>query len=95
MPEIPQSVIPFLIGGAAGAGYGAWRAPGGSRTRGAVIGGTGGVGAGLGLATANALLDSSPGRYVAGSPGVAAATSLGGAGLGLAAGCCHPPAGAH
>lgn len=86
MSEIPQALIPFLIGGAAGAGYGAWRAPGGSAGRGAVIGGTGGLGAGLGLMTANALLDSEPGRHVVSSPGVAAATALGGAGLGLAAG---------
>ncbi len=89
MPDTQNIIansLPFLLGSAAGAGYGAYRAPGGSRGRGAVIGGSGGTGAALGLLAVNKLLESPQAKFIAGSPGVAAATALGGAGLGLTAG---------
>lgn len=85
MPDLSHT-LPYALGLSAGAGYGAYRKPGGSRSRGAVIGGAGGLGAAAGLSLTNALLKSPQAEFVASSPGVAAATALGGAGLGLSAG---------
>ena len=81
--NLATNSLPYILGASAGAGYGAWRRPGGSATRGAIIGGAGGLGAAAGLALTNALLKSPQAEFIAGSPGVAAATALGGAGLGL------------
>lgn len=81
-----EHVLPTLLASLAGAGYGAYRAPGGSRVRGGIIGGLGGAGAGAAFSGANAFLDSPLARHMQDSPTLAASMVLGGTGLGLAGG---------
>lgn len=80
-----------LLGGstALGAGFGALRKPGGSRLRGAVIGGTAGLAGGAGLLGANEFMDSSHMRNVKDTSwqaptvlGATAGATAGGVGLG-------------
>lgn len=80
-----------LLGGstALGAGFGALRKPGGSRLRGAVIGGTAGLAGGAGLLGANEFMDSPHMRNVKDTSwqaptvlGAAAGATAGGVGLG-------------
>ena len=80
-----------LLGGstALGAGFGALRKPGGSRLRGAVIGGTAGLAGGAGLLGANEFMDSSHMRNVKDTSwqaptvlGAVAGATAGGVGLG-------------
>lgn len=77
-----QLLLPALLGSVAGAGYGAYKAPGGSRVRGALIGGLGGAGAGAGLTSATEFL-SSPYAKTIDNSGVRSALTLAGAGTGL------------
>jgi hypothetical protein len=81
-----ENALPTLLATLAGAGYGAYRAPGGSQLRGGIIGGLGGAGAGAAFSGANAFLDSPLARHVQDSPALAASLVLGGTGLGLAGG---------
>ena len=74
-----------LLSSLAGAGFGAARKPGGSRARGAVIGGTAGLGGMAGLLGANAFMRSPLAEYLR-ETGLQAPVILGGTGLGLAAG---------
>ena len=80
-----------LLGGstALGAGFGALRKPGGSRLRGAVIGGTAGLAGGAGLLGVNEFMDSSHMRNVKDTSwqaptvlGATAGATAGGVGLG-------------
>jgi hypothetical protein len=80
-----------LLGGstALGAGFGALRKPGGSRLRGAVIGGTAGLAGGAGLMGANAFMDSPHMRNVKDTSwqaptvlGATAGATAGGVGIG-------------
>ena len=80
-----------LLGGttALGAGFGAIRKPGGSRLRGALIGGTAGLAGGAGLLGANQFMDSTHMRNVKDTSwmapsilGVTAGATAGGVGLG-------------
>jgi len=75
-----QRLIPGLVLGAAGAGYGALQSPGKSRLRGAVVGGTAGAGAGLGLEAARTFIQSPHGAPM--SDGGNTASLFGGAALG-------------
>ena len=88
-PQLLQTL--GLLGGstALGAGFGALRKPGGSRARGAVIGGTAGLLGGAGLMGANAFMDSPHMRNVKDTSwqaptvlGTAAGATAGGVGLG-------------
>lgn len=79
------ALLPAALAGTAGAAYGAYQSPGGSPLRGALIGGMGGAGAGLGLSAANSFLESPMARKLE-SPGVNSGIVLGGAGAGLSAG---------
>lgn len=75
-----QRLIPGLVLGAAGAGYGALQSPGGSRIRGATIGGVAGAGAGLGLEAGRTFIDSPHGKLM--GNGGNTASLFGGAALG-------------
>lgn len=76
-----EALFPALALGAGGALYGAVQSPGGSPLRGAMIGGAGGVGAGLGFTGGHHFIKSKYGEPMA-SNAVAAGTLLGGAALG-------------
>lgn len=76
-----QSLMPTMVLGAGGAIYGATKAPGGSRLRGALIGGMGGIGAGAGFTAGHAFSGSDYAAPMA-SPGLSAAAILGGSAAG-------------
>ena len=77
-----EQLLPTALGGAVGAGYGAYKAPGHSKIRGALIGGLGGAGAGAGLSGMQAFL-SSPHAATIDNSAIRSALTLGGAGIGL------------
>lgn len=83
--KLLERLLPAVLLGTAGAGYGAMRAPGKSRTRGALIGGLTGAGAGLGMTGAHEFLKSPYGEHLGGST-PSAATLLGGTAAGAAGG---------
>lgn len=85
-PGWQERVIPAALAGLVGAGYGAYKAPGHSPLRGAVIGGAGGLGAGAAMSGMNAFLDSGHARHLADADTLKATLLLGSAGLGLAGG---------
>ncbi len=78
-----KALIPVLLGGAAGTAYGAYKSPGGSTSRGALIGGLGGLGAGGGFSAANTFLDSEQARHFPSQSTMSAAALLGSGALGL------------
>lgn len=80
--EILKQLLPTLLGGAGGAAYGAYKKPGGSRTRGALIGGMGGAGAGAAFTGGMGLLHSDMGDSLHGTT-VGNTALLGATGLGL------------
>lgn len=83
--QVLEALLPAVVGGVAGAGYGAYRAPGHSRLRGALIGGLGGFGAGAGLHGMNLFLNSPHAKNIENSA-VRSAMVLGGTAGGLSAG---------
>ena len=83
--QVMEALLPAMVGGVAGAGYGAYRAPGHSRLRGALIGGLGGFGAGAGLHGMNLFLNSPHAKNIENSA-VRSAMVLGGTAGGLSAG---------
>lgn len=92
MAEHPRlfEALGLMGGGAAlGAGFGALQRPGGSRGRGAIIGGLAGLGGGAGLAGGSAFMDTDAARQIKGTS-MQAPTALaaggGGAAIGLRAG---------
>jgi hypothetical protein len=80
-----RDLLPALLAGTVGAGYGAYQAPGGSPARGALIGGMGGLGLGGGMAAGNAFLESPISRNIE-SGGVRSAIPLAAGAAGLSAG---------
>lgn len=85
-PVIPQTLasrlMPAALAGSMGLIYGATQAPGDSVLRGALIGGLGGAGAGLGFSAGNAFMESDAAKNMR-SPGIGAGMALGGGALGL------------
>lgn len=59
-----EALLPVLIGGTAGAGYGALASPGKSMARGALVGGAGGALAGTAYSGLNGFLDSTQSRHL-------------------------------
>jgi len=84
--RLMQLLLPSLLLGTAGAGYGAMKAPGKSSLRGALIGGLTGVGAGAGLVGGTELINSPYGQAGLQGGGPSAATLVGGTALGAAGG---------
>lgn len=84
--QLLRALAPILVGGGAGAAYGAIKAPGGSRLRGAIAGGGAGAGAGAGLAAGNAFLTTGDASHINRSPGVAAGLPLATGGIGMVGG---------
>jgi len=82
---LQHDILPAVLAGTIGAGYGAFQAPGGSPARGAVIGGMGGLGLGAGMAAGNAFLESPISRNIEAS-GVKSAIPLAGGMVGLGGG---------
>ena len=84
--ELPQTLasrlMPAALAGSLGLIYGATQAPGDSILRGALIGGLGGAGAGLGFSAGNAFMESDAAKNMR-SPGIGAGMALGGGALGL------------
>lgn len=80
--SLQSKLLPAALAGSAGLVYGASQAPGDSVLRGALIGGLGGAGAGLGLAAGNAFMESDYSKNMR-SPAIGAAMALGGGALGL------------
>lgn len=80
--SLQSKLLPAALAGSAGLVYGASQAPGDSVLRGALIGGLGGAGAGLGLAAGNAFMESDYSKSMR-SPAIGAAMALGGGALGL------------
>lgn len=87
--ELPQTLasrlMPAALAGSLGLIYGATQAPGDSILRGALIGGLGGAGAGLGFSAGNAFMESDAAKNMR-SPGIGAGMALGGGALGLRGG---------
>lgn len=80
-------LLPILLGGGIGAGYGAIASPGKSMSRGALIGGLGGLSAGGAFSGINSFLDSGQSRHLQNikAPLVLGSTALG-LGVGLHSG---------